>query len=253
LRGRPGRAVSEGDGLPRLEASGDAAVPAAAMLAAMTTLSTPRSTPRVLRLAGCLSLSLTLSLALVGCGGGGADSATPTAAPTPAPPAATPPVTPPADPPADPVAGTRATCNLADFQAEALRLVNAARAAGGSCGSSGTFPATTPLAWNTALTQAALVHSDDMVAGNFFSHTGSDGSSAGARAAAAGYSAATWGENIAAGQPTVAAVMQAWMASPGHCANILRASYRDIGLACVAGTGNNRYGTYWTMVLGTQR
>jgi hypothetical protein len=38
-----------------------------------------------------------------------------------------------------------------------------------------------------ALTQAALVHSDDMVANNFFSHTGSDGSSAGQRATAAGY------------------------------------------------------------------
>lgn len=214
------------------------------MLATMS----PIHTAGALRRASLLSLTLALSWALAACGGGGADSGTPATAP--APPAATPPA---ATPPASPVAGTRATCNLADFQAEALRLVNAARAAGGSCGSSGSFAPTTPLAWNTALAQAALVHSDDMVAGDFFSHTGSDGSSAGARAAAAGYSAGTWGENIAAGQPTVAAVMQAWMASPGHCANILRASYRDIGLACVAGTGDNRYGTYWTMVLGTQR
>ncbi len=221
------------------------------MLAAMTTFSTPRALRPAACLSVSLSLSLSLSLALVACGGGGADGGTLAAAPTPAP--APPAAALPADPVADPVAGTRATCNLADFQAEALRLVNAARAAGGSCGSSGSFAPSAPLAWNTALAQAALVHSDDMVAGDFFSHTGSDGSSAGARASAAGYSAGTWGENIAAGQRTVAAVMQSWMASPGHCANILRASYRDIGLACVAGTGDSRYGTYWTMVLGAQR
>ncbi|WP_425256759.1 CAP domain-containing protein [Rubrivivax sp. RP6-9] len=202
----------------------------------------PIHTAGALRRARLLSQTLALSWALAACGGG-ADGGAPATAPAP----------PAAQAPASPVAGTRATCNLADFQAEVLRLVNAARAAGGSCGSSGSFAPSTPLAWNNALAQAALVHSDDMVAGDFFSHTGSDGSSAGTRAAAAGYSAGTWGENIAAGQPTVAAVMQAWMASPGHCANILRASYRDIGLACVAGTGDSRYGTYWTMVLGAPR
>jgi len=134
-----------------------------------------------------------------------------------------------------------------------MALVNAARAAGASCGSSGNFAATTPLAWNAPLTQAALVHSDDMASGNFFSHTGSDGSSAGDRATAAGYVWSTWGENIAAGQTTVREVMQGWMASPGHCANIMTPRFRDIGVACVSGTASNTFRTYWTMTLGASR
>jgi uncharacterized protein YkwD len=222
--------------------------------------------------------ALSLVAALAACGGGGADStvAPAAAAPTPAPaanptpPAAAPaPVPAPAPPPAPAptptpapapapapppsAAGTRATCNLSNFQTEALALVNAHRAAGASCGSSGTFPAAPALSWNGALTQASLVHSDDMMALNFFSHTGSSGSSAGQRATAAGYVWQTWGENIAAGQPTVANVVAGWMASPGHCANIMNARFRDIGLACVSGTASNTYRSYWTMTLGTAR
>lgn len=151
------------------------------------------------------------------------------------------------------MAGTRATCNLANFRAEALALVNAYRAAGASCGASGTFAPTTALAWNDPLTQASLVHSDDMVARNFFSHTGSDGSSAGQRATAAGYVWRTWGENIAAGQTSVNQVMAGWLASPGHCANLLNPNFRDIGLACVSGGAGNTYRTYWTMTLGATR
>jgi uncharacterized protein YkwD len=203
------------------------------------------------------SLLLGWVLALAACGGGGsADTpapAAPNAAPAPAPAPAPDPA--PASPPVAPapgptVAGSRATCALADFQAEALRLINAHRAAGASCGARGSYAATTALRWNDALTQAALVHSDDMVAHNFFSHTGSDGRSAGDRATAAGYVWRTWGENIAAGQPTVNTVVAAWMASDGHCANLMNPAFRDIGLACVAGGSSNRYRTYWTQVLG---
>lgn len=134
-----------------------------------------------------------------------------------------------------------------------MALVNAHRAAGADCGSEGRFPSAAALSWNAALTLAALAHSDDMVAFNFFSHTGSGGSNAGQRATAAGYVWQSWGENIAAGQPSVAVVMAGWMASPGHCANIMRAGFRDIGLACVSGGAGNTYRSYWTMVLGSAR
>ena len=54
-------------------------------------------------------------------------------------------------------------------------------------------------------------------------------------------------ENIAAGQPTVTAVMDAWMASPGHKANILNCAYTDIGV----GYAVNSSGTpYWTQDFG---
>lgn len=187
---------------------------------------------------------------LAGCGGDGADASAAqplTESPAPTPETAS-------DPAAAPVrAGTRATCNLANFQAEVLDRVNGYRAAGALCGSQGGFAAAARLAWNAALSQAALVHSDDMVSANYFSHTGSDGSTASQRATAAGYVWQAFGENIAAGQPDVAAVMAAWMASAGHCANIMRASFRDIGLACVRGGAGNTYRSYWTMALGSAR
>lgn len=191
------------------------------------------------------SATLVALLVLAGCGGGGdeADSAAPAAPST----------TPAPAPPPDTTAGTRATCDLPDVEAQALALVNAYRAAGASCGSAGSFAAAPPLAWNAALTQASLAHSDDMVAFDFVGHTGSDGSSAGDRATAAGYLWQSWGENVAAGQPTLAVVMAGWMASPGHCANIMRAGFRDIGLACVKGGAGNTYRTYWTMTLGSAR
>jgi uncharacterized protein YkwD len=189
--------------------------------------------------------TLVALLALAGCGGGGDEPAS--AAP------ATPATTPAPAPAPETAAGTRATCDLPNFEAEALALVNAYRAAGASCGSAGSFAAAPPLAWNAALTQASLVHSDDMVVFNFVGHTGSNGSSAGDRATAAGYVWQSWGENVAAGQPTLAVVMAGWMASPDHCANLMRAGFRDIGLACVKGGAGNTYRTYWTMTLGSAR
>jgi uncharacterized protein YkwD len=201
--------------------------------------------PTLLRRLGLLGFTIALGVVagLGGCGGGDADA--------PAPPAAAAPAPVPAPPPATP--GSRATCGLAGFEADTMALINAHRAAGAYCGAQGRFAATTPLAWNNALTQAALRHSDDMVANDFFNHTGSDGTSAGDRATAAGYIWSTWGENIAAGQPTVSSVVAGWMASPGHCANIMRERFRDIGLACVSGTATNTYRTYWTMTLGAAR
>nr|WP_255719336.1 CAP domain-containing protein [Pelomonas sp. P8] len=132
-----------------------------------------------------------------------------------------------------------------------LELVNRYRAAGASCGSEGNFAPASALRWQANLTQAALQHSDDMQSGNFFSHTGSNGSTAGQRITAAGYSWRAYGENIAAGQASASTVMTSWMNSPGHCANIMNSTFREIGVACVKGGAGNTYGTYWTMELAT--
>jgi uncharacterized protein YkwD len=185
---------------------------------------------------------------LAGCGGG-SDPTTVSAdqVPTPLQPATA------ASAPTTSAAGTRATCGLAGFETEMLALVNAYRAAGASCGSAGSFPGAPLLAWNAALTQASLGHSDDMVAANAFSHAGSDGSNAGQRATAADYVWQAVGENIAAGQPSVQTVVAGWMASAGHCANIMQERFRDLGVACVSGGSANTYRTYWTMMLGAAR
>lgn len=196
-------------------------------------------------------LALTLMLVLGGCGGGGSASAPPAAAPslpsappTPAPPAPAPPPT---------SAGTRVTCDLPNFQADMLAAVNAHRRAGATCGAQGSFPPAAELTWNAALTQAAIAHSDDMVAHNFFDHAGSDGSNIGDRATRAGYDWRSLGENIAAGQGSVAVVVDGWMKSDGHCANLMNATFRDIGVACVAGNANTTYRTYWSQEFGTPR
>ena len=109
--------------------------------------------------------------------------------------------------------------------------MNRYRAAGASCGSEGSFAPAAALRWQDSIAQAALKHSDDMQSGNFFSHTGSDGSSAGQRMSAAGYSWRAWGENIAAGQSSVSSVVAGWMNSPGHCANLMNPGFTDIGVA----------------------
>lgn len=128
-----------------------------------------------------------------------------------------------------------------DPTAEVLRLVNQARVRHGLA----------PIARAAELDVAAERHSRDMAINGFFSHTGSDGSNAGQRANAAGYFWYAWGENIAAGFPTAAAVMEAWMNSPGHRANILQPIFQEIGIAVVQQAGS-RYGVYWTQVFGAR-
>ncbi|WP_084654104.1 CAP domain-containing protein [Nocardia altamirensis] len=101
----------------------------------------------------------------------------------------------------------------------------------------------------TRLTQAAQAHAEDMAARGRLDHNSSKGSP-GDRIKAAGYQANTWAENIASGQSTPAAVVSAWMRSPGHRANILNCSLRDIGV----GFAKSSKGTpYWTQDFGTSR
>jgi uncharacterized protein YkwD len=195
-----------------------------------------------------------LAVMLAGCGGGGNDTAAPAPEPAaggaPAPAPAPAPGPPPAPSPAP---ATASTCGLPDFAASALARVNQLRAAGASCGSRGNFSPAAALGWSSLLTQASDTHSRDMQAVNFFSHTGSSGSTLGQRVSATGYAWSSLGENIAAGQGTVNAVIDGWMASDGHCANLMNPSFNQFGLACVSGGSSNTYRTYWTMDLARSR
>jgi uncharacterized protein YkwD len=145
------------------------------------------------------------------------------------------------------------TCNLPNFDAALLKRINDARAAGRSCGSRGNFAATAAVTWNSQLTQAADGHSQDMAARNYFSHTSADGRTMSDRINASGYRWSTIGENIAAGQPSVDAVMDGWLASDSHCANLMNPSFKEMGVSCVPGASGSRYRTYWTMNLGAPR
>ena len=152
--------------------------------------------------------------------------------------------------PAPPAAGP--TCSLPDFQASVLARINQYRAAGADCRSAGSFAPAQALVWNANLLQAASGHSQDMAARNYFSHTSADGRTMVDRINATGYVWSTIGENIAAGYPTVNAVIDAWMASDGHCANIMNPNFKDVGVACVP-SSTSTYRTYWTMDAGRQR
>jgi uncharacterized protein YkwD len=154
--------------------------------------------------------------------------------------------------PTTPSATGSTTCGLPDFQAAALARINAYRAAGANCRSAGRFASAQPLVWESRLAQAAAAHSQDMAARNYFSHTSPTGSTMVSRINATGYAWSTIGENIAAGYPTVNAVVDGWMASDGHCANLMNPKFKDMALACVA-SSTSTYRSYWTLDLGRQR
>lgn len=104
----------------------------------------------------------------------------------------------------------------------------------------------TQLEANAKLRRAARGHSDDMVNGSFFAHTGPSGATLSDRLRSVRYirgdRPCVSGENIAWATgilATPAAIMNAWMASPGHRANILRGSYRELGIGIRTGTPTN--------------
>ncbi|MFD0470588.1 CAP domain-containing protein [Nonomuraea thailandensis] len=97
-----------------------------------------------------------------------------------------------------------------------------------------------PLVHDAKLHLAAERHSADMARNGYFSHTSRDGRTFGRRIQATGFAFRSAGENIAKGQPTAAAVVKAWLDSPGHRANMLNCAFTHIGV------GHNAKGPTWT-------
>ncbi|MEU1516308.1 CAP domain-containing protein [Streptomyces sp. NPDC005811] len=126
---------------------------------------------------------------------------------------------------------------LARTTAEVVELTNRERTRAGL----------RPLAVDPLLTTAAQAHCADMVARAFYSHTSPEGTQPWDRAAAAGSTRRTIGENIACGQRSAAEVVEGWMNSPGHRANILKPAFTHLG---VGYAGGGPSGTYWTQLFG---
>jgi uncharacterized protein YkwD len=131
---------------------------------------------------------------------------------------------------------------------EALQRINAARAVGRRCGARA-MAAAPPLAWDEQLYAAAFGHSADMARRNYFEHRSPAGTTVAERASAARYKWRSLGENIAGGNRSIGEAVQAWLASPEHCENLMDPKFADVAVACVVQPGT-KYGTYWTMVLG---
>lgn len=136
-----------------------------------------------------------------------------------------------------------------DFENQVLTLVNQRRQAGATCGGVAK-PPVPALTLDTRLRCAARKHSRDMAVNNFFSHTGSNGSTFTQRINLTGYVWRSAGENIAAGQATPSAVVTSWMNSSGHCNNIMSASYKHLGVGYYYRAGSP-YGHYWTQVFAS--
>ncbi|WP_298843408.1 CAP domain-containing protein [uncultured Roseobacter sp.] len=106
----------------------------------------------------------------------------------------------------------------------ALRSVNTFRAENGR----------TALQYSAMLETAALAHARDMIAEQFFAHTGSDGSGVSDRVTRAGYAWCVVAENIAKGQNDLAEVMAAWAGSEGHRRNMLSREVTEFALVHAA-------------------
>lgn len=126
------------------------------------------------------------------------------------------------------------------FESEVVSLINLERANEG-------LPA---FSNQSQLTSAARTHSDDMACNNFFSHTSPTTGSPFDRINAAGYSFSWAGENIAAGYGSPAAVVDGWMNSSGHRANILSENFTQIGIG-YAKWAESDYVVYWTAVFAS--
>ncbi len=120
--------------------------------------------------------------------------------------------------------------SVMSYEKEVIRLVNEIRAENGL----------RELTYNWELCRVARYKSQDMKDNRYFSHTSPVYGSPFQMMKSFGISYKTAGENIARGQATPSAVVNAWMNSSGHRANILNASFTEIGVGYVAS------GNYWT-------
>ncbi len=129
------------------------------------------------------------------------------------------------------------------FQKEMLKAVNALRAKGCYCGNT-YYPPVSSLRWNKQLERSSYYHSHDMARQGKLSHRGSNGSKLADRVTKAGYDYRSTGENVSYRKHSIQAAVDSWKSSPGHCVNIMRSEFTEIGAA--------EYKNYWTQNFGSK-
>jgi uncharacterized protein YkwD len=152
------------------------------------------------------------------------------------------------------------------FKQALIDAVNAVRADTQDCGAKGIFEPAPPLKWSQKLYKAAYEHTRDMALHAHVEHSGtalaSDwtaqdlnlnrASKFYERVANAGYIFTKTAENVAAGTniDTAQDVVDAWMKSDGHCANLMDKDYEEFGVSLVE--YNSKYRYYWTQLFGSR-
>ena len=121
---------------------------------------------------------------------------------------------------------------------DVLRLTNAERMNAGL----------EPLTMFAAMQTATDIRALELI--ESFSHTRPDGTDCFTVFDEVGVNWSSVGENIAAGYPTAAAVVEGWMNSPGHRANILNTGFKHIGVGYTY-SQNSDYGAYWVQLFCT--
>lgn len=122
---------------------------------------------------------------------------------------------------------------MSEFAKRVVDLTNAERAKYGLA----------PLVVKADLTKVAQIKTDDMLQNKYFAHQSPTLGSPFDLMKANGIRYTMAGENIAMGQKTPAQVVQDWMNSPGHRANILKPEYTEIGVG--VSNSYNGYGYIW--------
>ena len=126
--------------------------------------------------------------------------------------------------------------DLRDWEKRVLELTNSIRVENGL----------NELEWDDELVDIIRKHCEDMMNRDFMGHTTPDGIGSYDRLKASGYPFFSYGENVAAGQISPEAVVNAWMNSESHKVNILKPEVTKLGVGCVLG---GRYGIYWGQLM----
>lgn len=146
---------------------------------------------------------------------------------------------------------TPPTTRSSALAARVLELVNEVRRHGTRCGGR-TFAPAGLMRSSSALEQVAYGHALEMAQHGYFEHRDLAGHTPAERVRAAGYRERLVGENIAYGRMSAEEVVRGWLASPGHCENIMDPRFAEMGIGYAAGRAPGRAsgpGLYWVQLL----
>jgi uncharacterized protein YkwD len=137
----------------------------------------------------------------------------------------------------------RIACEPTDELKELFELHNKARRKKTRCDGRRTRKAKA-LKYSCLLANASWQHANDMSENSYLAHDNRKGLSIGERATKSGYVWRRVGENIARGFSSAQMANKAWLASKGHCENIMNSSYTEMGAAIV--------GEHWVVMFGSR-